>query len=199
MQQNHEKWSGGILKTMKKIGWFSGTKGLASSIASTGVETSGNLFRKFQDTTSSAIEKTKSKTDQVADATADQAQNAWEETKTVTKNIASKTAQKTNETLKGAEHSANFLGKQELTMNYTIENDWRPNQFFFLFSSKINNKLIIAKESSALAKESEEKVEDVVDAISNKTESTWNRTKLAAFDAGERYECQNNLFYALSK
>lgn len=70
---------------------------------------------------------------------------------------------------------------------------------FFLFSSKINNKLIIAKESSALAKESEEKVEDVVDAISNKTESTWNRTKLAAFDTGERYECQNNLIYALSK
>lgn len=92
-----------------------GTKGFATSIASTGVETTGNLFRKFQDTTSSAIDKTKSKTDQIADSTSDHAQTAWEDTKTVSKEIASKTKQKTNDTLKGAEHSANFLGKQELT------------------------------------------------------------------------------------
>lgn len=88
------------------------TKDVAASIAASGADTTGNLFRKFKDSTSSAIEKTKSKTDQVADAASNQAQTAWQETKTTTKEIATKTKQKTNETMKGAEHSANFLGKQ---------------------------------------------------------------------------------------
>lgn len=90
------------------------TKGFASSIASAGAETTGNLFRKFKDTTSSAVDSTKSKTDHVADVVSDQAKSAWEDTKKNTKNVASKTKQKSNETLKSAEHSANFLGKTKM-------------------------------------------------------------------------------------
>lgn len=91
---------------------FIGTKGFASSIASAGADTTGNLFRKFKDTTSSAFDSTKTKTDHVADSVSDQVQTAWEDTKKTTKNVATKTKQKSNETIKSAEHSANFLGKQ---------------------------------------------------------------------------------------
>lgn len=90
------------------------TKGLASSIVSSGADTTSNLFRKFKDTTSSAIDKTKSKTDQVSDSATHQAQAAWQDTKTTTKEVASKTKQKANQAAKNAQHSANFLGKQAM-------------------------------------------------------------------------------------
>lgn len=82
------------------------TKGLASS----GAEATGNLFRKFKDNTSSAFEKTKSKTDQVADSTNDHVKAAWQDKKDATQHVASKTKQKSNEAFKSAEQSANFLG-----------------------------------------------------------------------------------------
>lgn len=139
------------------------------------------MFRKFQDTTSSVVEKTKSKTGQIADSTSDKAQTAWEDTQSATKGIASKTKQKTNETLKGAEQSANFLGKTIAKQDYAIQTDWI---FHFLLTTKhiCSTK---AKETSTLGKECNENVEDAIDAISDKTESAWNRTKLAAYDTGE--------------
>lgn len=42
-----------------------------------------------------------------------------------------------------------------------------------------------AKETSALAKECEESAEDAFDTIGDQTQSAWNQTKLAAYDAGE--------------
>lgn len=47
----------------------------------------------------------------MADSLSDKAQGAWEDTKDATKEITKKTKQKTSETMKGAEQSANFLGK----------------------------------------------------------------------------------------
>lgn len=93
------------------------TKGLASSIVSSGADTTGNLFRKFKDTTSSAIDKTKSKTDQVSDSATHQAQAAWQDTKATTKQAASKTKQKANQAAKHAQQSANFLGKQNKNLS----------------------------------------------------------------------------------
>lgn len=51
-----------------------------------------------------------------------------------------------------------------------------------------NNDYEIAKETSSLAKESEEAVEDAAESVGDFTQTAWNRTKLAAYDAGE----QNN-------
>lgn len=99
------------------------TKGLASSIVSSGADTTSNLFRKFKDTTSSA----KSKTDQVSDSATHQAQAAWQDTKTTTKEVASKTKQKANQAAKNAQQSANFLGKQKLSMVTLTESDQNEN------------------------------------------------------------------------
>lgn len=93
------------------------TKGLASSIVSSGADTTSNLFRKFKDTTTSAIDKTKSKTDQVSDSASHQAQTAWQDTKATTKQAATKTKQKANQTVKSAQQSANFLGKNKFYYN----------------------------------------------------------------------------------
>lgn len=43
-----------------------------------------------------------------------------------------------------------------------------------------------AKETSSLARESEEAVEDDIETLGDHTQSAWNQTKLAAYDAGER-------------
>lgn len=91
------------------------TKGVASSIVSSGADTTSNLFRKFKDTTASAIDKTKSKTDQVSDSATHQAQAAWQDTKGATKEAATKTKQKANQAMKNAQQSANFLGKNNTT------------------------------------------------------------------------------------
>lgn len=61
------------------------------------------------------------------------------------------------------------------------------NNRFFIFRQKkmyIANK---AKETSSLAHESEDAIEDAIETIGNKTQSAWNQTKLAAYDAGEKY------------
>lgn len=92
------------------------TKGLASSIVSSGADTTTNLFRKFKDTTTSAIDKTKSKTDQVSDSASNQAQSAWQDTKTTAKEVATKSKQKANQTAKSAQQSANFLGKTKINL-----------------------------------------------------------------------------------
>lgn len=98
------------------------TKGFASSIVSSGADTTGNLFRKFKDTTSSAIDKTKSKTDQVSDSATHQAQTAWQDTKATTKEVASKTKQKANKAAKNAQQSANFLGKKNTDIHqYSLD------------------------------------------------------------------------------
>lgn len=61
-----------------------------------------------------------------------------------------------------------------------------------MLKTKINNnnntKYQTAKETSSLAKESEEAVEDAAETVGDHTQAAWNRTKLAAYDAGE----QNN-------
>lgn len=59
----------------------------------------------------------------MADSVADRTQAAWDDTKDATKHVAAKTKQKANETLKGAQQSANFLGNK-INTKKTMECDY---------------------------------------------------------------------------
>lgn len=57
--------------------------------------------------------------------------------------------------------------------------------FFFAINTFIKTEQLKAQETSAQAKQFGEKVEDTFDTVGDRTQSAWNQTKLAAFDAGE--------------